>query len=676
MIERATWQQAVGAVTPKVLLKNLRERIHASTKISALEKGQYIKEQFPEMAADTIRMADEALAGMLVLPGTGPALHFVGNPPLWKENPPNDNEYTFHLNRMHHWKTLSEAYSLTGDLRYAQKVTEELCDWIKENPCPPLQNPDGSYRPGAFDGLTIWRALEVGIRGYRTWPIVLELLIDSGFITEALLEVLIPCVWLHCRVLYEISPLLWPLADHNHYLMENLGLLSFSCLFPELSGSGQFLAHAQKELGRCMEAQCTPCGGQIEGCPSYHNGCVFWFSLRLVLAKKYGLSVPLEYTEQLKGMFRHAVHATRACGGNFPWGDSHIADKETMTLAAVSCYMAFGKREYLGVARHFYPTETLLHDLRDNLWRLQDLYALRDDLSWAKENPTPPDFGTFAWQRDLSQVFMRSDWSRDALSVMTACRTPVQNLHAHMDAGGFDFTAFGEPLCSDPGIYTYRDCPERHQFKGTLWHNCLSIDHKDMWEYIASWKYGPQQAGCILCAEEKDGLSYAISRHHNYRPAVATRLLALVESRYLLLVDCVESAAPDSLIEIGFHLDRVELSPISGSAVSTCKKGAANLLLLSDGGEDSIAIEEARISPINDVAHPSRIVRYQKRLPEGGDYLQATLLLPFGADCPPPTAKNPIVTVGASGVSITLQVEGRRLMLLWRDQSVDIAPAL
>ena len=40
---------------------------------------------------------------------------------------------------------------------------------------------------------------------------------------------------------------------------------------------------------------------------------------------------------------------------------------------------------------------------------------------------------------------------------MTGCRTPVQNLHAHMDPGGFDFTAYGLPLISDPGIYTYKD---------------------------------------------------------------------------------------------------------------------------------------------------------------------------------------------------------------------------
>ena len=106
--------------TAASLLPGLKQRVlQTNGQISALERGRCIREQFPDLAVDTLRLADEALAGRLVLPGTGPALHFIGNPPEWTENPVNDNEYTFHLNRMHHWKTMCEAYSLTGDLTWS-----------------------------------------------------------------------------------------------------------------------------------------------------------------------------------------------------------------------------------------------------------------------------------------------------------------------------------------------------------------------------------------------------------------------------------------------------------------------------------------------------------------------------------------------------------------------------
>ena len=672
MSETVTLSQALqDGITLEQLLANLTARVKTSTQVeSPMEKGGYIAERFPEMAANTIRLADQSLEGMMVLPGTQAKLHFVGNPPLWADNPPKDNEYTFHLNRMHHWKTMCEAYTLTGDERYADKVVQELLDWIENCPCPSIQNPDGSYACQAFEGLGLWRALEVGIRGYRTWPMVLELLIDSGRITTGLLAKLLPCVYLHCRVLYEVSPRLWPKADHNHYLMENLGLLSFACLFPELRGSDQWKEHAQQELDRCIQAQCLPCGGQIEGCPSYHNGCVFWFALRLVLAEKYNLTVSKAYSDRVRSMFRHSVHATRASGGNFPWGDSH-SEKESLTLAAVSCYMAFGERDYLAVARHFYPLEHILEDLRDNLWRLGNLQRLGDDLAWADSHPHPPAYETFAWQRELNQVYMRSGWDRESISLMTGCRTPVQNLHAHMDAGGFDMTAYGTPIISDPGIFTYRDCEDRHRFKGTLWHSCLTINRRDMWEYISSWAYGPQRDGRILHAQQLDRVSYALSRHHNYHPVVATRLLALIDNRYLLVLDSADGIEPDSSVEIGFHIDRTQVELTATGAV-TNHPDLPNLVIVSSGSHQQLELEEARISSINDVAHPSRILRYSRTLPHGGSYRQATLLLPLRPGQAAPPLAEPVLTQQQGRLLVKLHLEGEPLVLCLADDRLSI----
>lgn len=86
---------------------------------------------------------------------------------------------------------------------------------------------------------------------------------------------------------------------------------------------------------------------------------------------------------------------------------------------------------------------------------------------------------------------------------MTGCRTPVQNLHAHMDPGGFDFTAYGLPLISDPGIYTYKDDENRYRFKRAASHNCLTVNDRDTWEYRGSWKYGPQKEGFICEVQER-----------------------------------------------------------------------------------------------------------------------------------------------------------------------------
>lgn len=590
--------------------------------MQARYKGKQIRELFPREADTTVKLADQAMQGMLVLPGTGPEPYFVGNPPKWKQNPCGDAEYTYQLNRMEHWGTLCAAYTITGEERYADKVLDELEDWMDTVPCHPLYKEDGSYNTEAFDGCSCWRALEVGIRGYRTWPFLIEHLLEAPSFTEARFEKLLYCVYRHCRVLYEISPRLWPKADHNHYLMENLGLLTFACIFCDLKDADQWKEHALRELERCMENQVTGCGGQIEGCPSYHNACVYWFSLKLNLAEKYGFKVSDWYREQLKKMFAHSVWATRPCGGNVPWGDSHTALKETMALAAVGCYMAFGEREYLQTARYFYPMETIMEDFRTNLWNVTDLGRLADDLKTIK--PSAPKLPCFAWQRELNQVYFRSGWEPLAVSVMTACRTPVQNQHAHMDPGGFDLAAYGAPLVCDPGIYTYKDCEERRWMKGIRWHNCLNIDGRDPWEYGGSWKYGPQKEGRILRAEEKEGVSWAVSEHHNYDPAVCRRAIALIGGRLVLVMDWVYGLEPGQTVELNFHMDRTEVMMKEGQAV-TCREEAPNLSISLSRGWTVEQIP-GKISTGNDIWHDSTIARFRKTVSEGRCASAALLL--------------------------------------------------
>ena len=172
-------------------------------------------------------------------------------------------------------------------------------------------------------------------------------------------------------------------------------------------------------------------------------------------------------------------------------------------------------------ARCFYSYEDLTRAASKYIWEISDLDDLQRALEKSREAGTLPSIPVFSWQKELKQVFLRTDWSQNALSLMFACRTPIQNQHAHMDPAGFDFT--GKPLLVDPGIYCYRDDENRRKFKSVHWHNCLTLNHQDPWRYISSWSYGEQQPGEILHAEENGRLMYAVAEHRNYQPAVHKR---------------------------------------------------------------------------------------------------------------------------------------------------------
>ena len=616
-------------ITVTDVLNNLKERERQfQIPVSFVEQGERIRRLFPDIYRMRMENAENCLKGMTILPGS-PDLHFIGNPVKWHENIYDYDEYTYQLNRMDHWRTMAEAYSFSGDIRYGEKIIEEFYHWIQDCPCQPLYDDQGNLAVADFDGCLcnqgIWRSLEVGIRMYRTWPYVIHHLLDSGLIDEKFLEAYLLSAWQHGRILYLVTPKLWPNADHNHYLMENNGLLYLSCMFPELKDAETWKNHAIHEMERSIFAQITEDGGQIEGCASYHNGCAYWFVLPLLLSEKYGFSMSEQYQERLKKMVIYSAHATRPCGGNCSWGDSHTYSG-TFSAGAFCYYLAFGDASYMENALCYYSMDDLMKAAAQYIWEVPDLEDFHRCLTQIGGSRKTPDLPVISWQRELKQVFLRTDWSTDALYVMFACRTPVQNLHAHMDPAGFEFSAWGRILLGDPSIYYYKDDENRRNLKSAHWHNCLTLNHQDPWKYIASWAYGQQQTGDILQAAAKDRLIYSIGYHMNYRPTVHKRAVAIVDSRFLAVMDCLDRANPEDSVQINFHMDSSAAAADSSSSFARSLSGQTDVALFSDPRLKPHLVP-AKISTKNDVWHDTMIARFEA--PHLNDSCCAFLSLAF-----------------------------------------------
>ena len=111
-------------ITVKDVLENLKVReMQFRQGVSYRERGRIIRRMLPEVYEACVKKAENCLKGLTILPGS-PSLHFIGNPVKWHENIYGDEEYSYQLNRMDHWRTMAEAYSFTGDRRFAQKILE------------------------------------------------------------------------------------------------------------------------------------------------------------------------------------------------------------------------------------------------------------------------------------------------------------------------------------------------------------------------------------------------------------------------------------------------------------------------------------------------------------------------------------------------------------------------
>lgn len=516
-----------------------------------LESSLFIKMECPEYKDRIILEAEQFMAGKMVLCGTMGKSYFVGNPPKWMENPLNDNEFVWQLNRMEHWVTLVRAYYLTGEERYAEKVLSELENWI--DTCPPLEIVlDYQEAKERFSSVHPWRSLEVGIRSHSSWNTCLEALSGYKGFTEGLFEKVIMSFYQHGSILYQVCPVIWPDANHNHYLTECIGLLAVGAMTPFFKESSRWVEHAVREVERCAGTQVVEGGGQIEGCPTYHNECLNWMNRSLIVASKYGIEFSETYKEQVRSMFRHSMYVARPDGNNVPWGDSDALPQ--VYESAIRTYIASGDMISLKMCAKAYGRDKLRSEVIRLIWDIpnpEQLLRVLEEEGFGEEAVRIP---CRYYSKDLKQVMLRKGWNDKAASVFFACRTPVHNDHAHIDPNGFDYYSQGIPVLVDAGRYNYQEGPNRKLFKGGTYHNTLLIDQKDAFEYQGTWAYGEQQIGDILNIGSNGEWDYVCGSHANYFPVIHTRMLAFRDDM-LLIADRVDNRMSENQVSIYYNLN-------------------------------------------------------------------------------------------------------------------------
>lgn len=636
---------------PAELAAGLSERTsRARRRIATV--ARFLDEAYPQLRRETIAAADEALRGELLLPGHH-GLSFVGDPPDWLTPRYGDEEYLWSLNRMAHWKSLLRAHALTGEERYAAKVVDELDDWIARAGAPRFLHHDGTPNPQAVSnaGPPPWRSLEIGIRMFDTWPVVIEHLAGTAHLPPARLARAAESVAQHAEALSLLTPLLWPDADHNHYFMEMLGLLSIGVIYPELSGATSWTNQATRELQRCVRHQFTTDGGHVEGCPSYHNLCVVFLVRFLSLAAAAHRKLPADIHQIATASIEQTLHSTRPTGTVVPWGDS--TQPENFVEAAVWFYKVSNDVSVLQHLAALTGLEKLQSLCAPFLWEIDEPADL-----FARMAAPPTPRARVRFDRGNDQVMARSAWQRDAVSVFFACHSPLWpgSGHQHVDLGGFDFTAYGKPLVVDPGPFTYRESEDRRTFKSAAWHSVLTVDEREPFDYVNRWRYTPQKEGRISALHVEPGIVRIDSFHHNYEPVLCRRTLALLDDRLLVVLDMIENLPATSAVQIYFHVDSLTLAWDATQRTATTHDTASPGLVIAASAGLACDLLPGRISEKFDTARPSTRLRFSDT---GGDAhrVYAHVLAPFRSGERVPSIEK--IAIAGDASHCTFVCEGR-----------------
>ena len=510
----------------------------------------------PARMEDLRKMGSHSMQNMFILPGTRGVRMHVGTPPAWNECRTDDEEYLWVLNRTHYFNELTALYHLTGEREYAEKVLSDMENWIDTCPLGPLPNENTTPEEmqairKTFSGLNPWRSLEVGIRMFDSWNLAYERLLHTEMMTPALHSKIAYSFYEHALVLREMSPRYWPNADHNHYLHEMLGLLLIACIFPDFKESDAWHEFAIHELGRCAKAQFTEDGGQIEGSPNYHNGCLSMFLSLVDVARKFDLSLPDNILDICSKATDYAIATIGPDGIIAPFGDTG--------------YLTIGPnliRRYYGCFGELGPCAKLfaIHGTTDPdvVPEIEQAKAREYALSAPAEDNL---------QRQLDQYFARTGWTRESSAFAFMCHSPVCNGHSQIDPMTFILYLKGDPIVVDPSYYTYRECEERKLFKSPEYHSCLTFDNKHPYEYVTRWSFTPQREGKIRKSYRLPGVFAADASHHGYDPDYHKRLCALVGDDVFLVADDVANVTGTD-VRIYFHMDDPTIKVESGVAKS------------------------------------------------------------------------------------------------------------
>ena len=539
------------------------------------------------------RMEDEAsysMQNMFGIPGSCGKRIYVGTPPQWGVMHTNDEEGLWVLNRMNYFTCLCKIYHLTGKNEYAKKVLTDMENWIET--CERIPLPDQSTTPEEFEkirrfysGLNPWRSLEVGIRMFDSWSFAYNCLLNCEFMTPELHSKIACSFYEHALVLREMSPRYWPKANHNHYIHEMLGLLLISCIFPDFNESDAWREFAVHELGRCAGAQFTEDGGQVEGSPGYHNGCLSMFFSFVQTAKDFGIELPDDILETCRKATEYDLAAIGPDGIIAPIGDTgYVKIGPDLIKKYYACFGELGP-----VAKLFaiYPQH--------------DPDIIPEDVQKEAREYAKTAKGEDNRQRQIDQYFARTGWTKDSSHFSFLCHTPVFNGHSHIDPMSFVLYLNGDPVVVDPSCYTYRECPERKLFKSPEYHSTLTFDDKPPYEYVQRWSFGPQKEGRIRNFYSFEGVFAVDASHHCYDPDYHKRLCALVGDDVFLVADDVANIS-ETDVRIYYQMDDPSIS-VKGSVASSDRIR----VLLPEGMTAEIAKGEK--SPSTDLTAPtSRII--------------------------------------------------------------------
>jgi hypothetical protein len=369
----------------------------------------------------------------------------LDTPPQWNAPlDPHDIKPLWELNRHLHLVRLAQAWALTGDEYWRDKLTTQLHSWLEQ--CPPPSGPN-------------WKSgLEMGIR-LINWSLLWQLL--QGDVDPALRTAMLASIRAHCIMVAQ--RLSRHSSANNHLIGELAGLYVAASTWPCWPESSAWRAQAQRELEREAQRQFSADGVHREQAFAYQLFCCEFLLLAGLIGQASGPLFSADYWASL----RRALDFIRAADGV----GSHAGDADDGCVWRLQSGRGGQAAQLLALGATLFDGAPALHP---------GVQWLRHLFPGAAPDVVPDHCaGTWAFPDGGHFLF----GTKGRAHGMVDC-APLGYLgiaaHGHADALAVTLDINGEPCLVDPGTYSYWcDARWRDYFRGTSAHNTVRVDGLD-----------------------------------------------------------------------------------------------------------------------------------------------------------------------------------------------------
>lgn len=527
--------------------------------------SRYILEYCKEEADEVIRQADMLLNNTFVYMDRWDmepcATPYTISLDTWEDSPNGDPEWVFMLNRHDFLNKLWQAYVLTGNRVYTEKLRFFILDWIEKNPIT-LQGTDAT------------RTIDTGIRCMNWSTLLLHLLADD-IISDADARLIIHSLREQYNNMYG--------RYIGKYALSNWGALQTTAICVGYIWLADFLPDnvirwAWDELKLQLSLQILGDGSHWEQSAMYHvevlNTCVkllaqlrfanliekpvnimasnavdsksAWTDAREAAAKPgegFHPDAPGWLTEAIRVLSRHVLHSSDPSFQQLAQCDSDVTDVRDVMARAAALLPGGGIYRYAA-------GETM--DM-DSAW----LLGRPGIHSFQRVTPAIPQL--CSWNCDDSgNIFFRSEWSRDAAFTWLKNGT-LGSSHGHADQTHLSMYYKGKPFLIDSGRYTYLEGdPLRVLLKKPCAHNVCVIDGQSGGEPDGSWSYHRYDETLKNYFAEAENAHYAEMAFHG---TLLNGTPYLIKRKILVLDDGIWLSTQDAVcqgthqVKEYFHLD-------------------------------------------------------------------------------------------------------------------------